>query len=72
MSVLMNKSLDKDLLFYCLFKQVYKDKEKDVVSMQSFFSLCDRTSNPPEVANVAYITVLDEKADSKDSASRNQ
>ena len=37
-----------------------------MVSMQAFCDLCDGTSTPPETANLAYASVINEKADSKD------
>ena len=57
----------KDLAFYCLLKQAYQDKDQHMVNMQSFCAICDRTGTPPEAANVAYVTVIDEKADCKDT-----
>ena len=57
----------KNLAFYCLLKQVYQDKDQHMIDMQSFGALCDGTGTPPEVANIAYITIIDEKVDSKDT-----
>ena len=59
--------LGKNLVFYCLLKQAYQDKEENMVSMQTFCALCDGLCTPPEVANIAYVMVINEKADSKDT-----
>ena len=58
-------ALGKDLVFYCILKQAYQDKEKNnMVSMQVFCDLCDGTFTPPKTANLAYVS---EKGDSKDT-----
>ena len=60
-------TLGKDLVYYRLLKDAYHEKEEHMVNVQSFCSICDGTYQSPDMANIAYIGVLDEKADSKDT-----
>ena len=60
--------LAKHSLSYCLLKNALTNSsiEEQLIGIQTFLSVSEK-SNSPEVASVAYVAVLDEVADEKDT-----
>ena len=62
------KLFTKHSTSYCLLKNALTQSglEKNLIGIQAFFSVSQKTPSP-EIASVAYVEVLDEVADEKDT-----